>query len=388
MFFGKLMTTLGQWMSNVTTAIVAFDLTGSASMVGLVSVAQFAPQLVLAPISGRLADQGDPVRQIIAGRLLILSSGVGTAMCIWLCGGVDKLPGAWVLLLAALVVGLGTVLGGPAMQSIVPTLVRPNEIAAAVTLNSTPMTIARAAGPAVAAALLVGIGPVAAFAAAASMNMVLVVVLMVVRVPRPPRATGTDYRATAGIRYVLRDRSLRLGMVCTAAAALVAEPALTLAPSIAARLDAGTQFVGLIASCFGIGCAVGIAITAIARRLVGSAVVATAGLTTSGASLIVVALADSQPSTALSFVLCGIGMTCAFTSASVMIQQRVRSEYRGRVMAVWSMAFLGTRPISSALNGVVADQVSLDAALVVVAALVGIAAIVSRPGRIDPDRTR
>ncbi|SNT48731.1 Predicted arabinose efflux permease, MFS family [Rhodococcoides kyotonense] len=386
-FFGKLLTTTGQWILNVSNAIVTYSLTGDAFLVGLVSVAQFTPQLLLAPLSGRLADQGNPVRQIIAGRVITALGGFGTALSIWAVGGAENLPGAWVLIVTAFVVGLGTVLGGPAMQSIVPTLVRPNEIGAAVTLNSTPMTIARAVGPAAAAAIIVGAGPGAAFVTGAVTNLVLAGILLIVRIPARPRRVGTDFSIRAGLAYVVRDRPIRLLMVCTAAAALAAEPALTLAPALADQLQASPGYVGLIASSFGIGCGVGIALTGLLRRAVGSAVIATSGLLATAAALTAAAFATSQVLTLVVFGVCGAGMTCAFTSASVMIQQRVLPELRGRVMATWSMAFLGTRPISAALNGSVAEIVSVRAALIVTAGLIVAAAIASRPAATDPPST-
>jgi MFS family permease len=151
-FAGKALSTAGIWVHNIVAAILAWELSRSAFVVGLVSVAQFGPQLVFAPLSGAMADRGDRRRQLITGRLIAASGSGGLALWIALVG-VDGLPGAWPVVATALVVGLGFVVGGPAMNALIPALVRPNELAAAVAVNSIPFTVARAAGPALGALL-------------------------------------------------------------------------------------------------------------------------------------------------------------------------------------------------------------------------------------------
>ena len=115
-FWGKVVSSSGIWIHNIVAAIVAFELTGSALVVGLVSAVQFAPQLVFAPLSGKMADRGNAARQIVLGRLLTGLGSGGLAAWIWLAGGIDGLPGVLPVLASSLVVGLGFVVGGPAMQ--------------------------------------------------------------------------------------------------------------------------------------------------------------------------------------------------------------------------------------------------------------------------------
>src|SRR5690606_28216478 len=150
-FFGaKLLGTAGVWIYNIVAAILAFELSGSALVVGLVSVAQFGPQLLLAPLSGAMADRGNRRLQLAVGKLLVAVASGGLGVWIWLVG-VEGLPGVWPVIATAFVVGLGFVLVGPAQNALIPALVRPNELAPAIALNTVPPTVARAAGPAVGA---------------------------------------------------------------------------------------------------------------------------------------------------------------------------------------------------------------------------------------------
>jgi dipeptide/tripeptide permease len=82
------------------------------------------------------------------------------------------------------------------------------------------------------------------------------------------------------------------------------------------------------------------------------------------------------------FGVCGLAMTLAFTSITTLIQNRTPDVLRGRIMALWFVGFLGARPVAAALNGLLADTVSVDAALVATAAVVAVAGFLCRPGRL------
>lgn len=106
-FWGKVLSTFGIWIYNIVAVIVAFQITGSALVVGLVSAIQFAPQLLFAPLSGKMADRGNAALQIVLGRALIALGSGGLATWIWLVG-VEALPGAAPVLGSSLLVGLGS----------------------------------------------------------------------------------------------------------------------------------------------------------------------------------------------------------------------------------------------------------------------------------------
>ena len=111
------------------------------------------------------------------------------------------------MLIGSLLVGFGFVVGGPAMQSIVPNLIRDGELSTAMALNSMPMTIGRIVGPASGAYLAAHLGSAAGFAASAVLHLVFAIFLIAVRFPSPPeRRSGTDYRVRTAVKYVWRDR--------------------------------------------------------------------------------------------------------------------------------------------------------------------------------------
>jgi MFS family permease len=381
---GKLASTAGVWIHNITAAILAFQLTGSALMVGLVSVAQFAPQLLLAPLSGAMADHGDRRLQAVVGRAVVAAGSGGLALWLALVG-VDGLPGAWPVVLAALVVGLGFVVGGPAMNAMVPSMVRPGELPAAIGLNNVPITVARAVGPGLGALVAASAGPAVAFSLSAAGNAIFAVTMMVLPiVGRTAQVPGRDRRMRAGLQHLRRDPTLVTLLLGVAAVAVGADPAITLTPSLSAALGHGTELVGIFASAFGTGAVVVFPLMSLVRKRFGEEVVTTSGLCMLGIGLLLVTIASSPGPAVVAFAVAGAGMMTGLTSLSTQIQLRLPDHVRGRIMAIWAVAFLGTRPLASAVDGALADWVSLDAAFIVIAALVFGSAWLARPARVAP----
>ncbi|WP_308124227.1 MFS transporter [Mycolicibacterium xanthum] len=382
LFWGKIFSVVAVWTHGIIAAIVMYDATGSALMVGLVGVAQFAPQLILSPTSGKWADTGDPARQILLGRVLcVAGSGVTAA---WFFAVPDlKASAAIPILLGATLVGFGFVVGGPAMQSIVPTLIRTGELPTAMALNSLPMTVGRIVGPAAGAYLAAHLGPAPGFAVAAGLHLVFAVFLLVVRFPAPPaRHADTDYRVRVAIRYVLSDRPLLLALLAVTMVGIASDPSITLTPSMADALGGGPGLVGLLSALFGVGAAVGMAALALLRGRIPSARVSSIGLTALAAGCAVLA-AGTQPAVAMAgFALAGFGFGCAMTGLSTVVQERAPEQLRGRIMALWLVGFLGSRPIAAAVLGGAADALNVFAAFGIAAALCAGVALWCRPSKL------
>lgn len=383
-FAGRLLSTAGIWIHNIVAAIIAYQLTNSAFIVGLVSMAQFVPQLLLAPLSGALADRGDRRRQIVLGRLVV-AAGSGS-LAIWLgLVGVEGLPGAWPVIAAALVVGIGFVVGGPAMHALLPDLVRRGELASAVALSNMPFTVGRAAGPALGAFVAFTAGPAAAFACAALANLLFAWLML--KLPIRPRAApiaGADGSVWGGLRHLRTDPTLITLLIAVTAVGIGADPAITLAPPLAAALGRGSALAGVFASSFGVGAGLAFLLLSPLRRGLGLSRLSTLGLCLSAAGMLGLAASATSSLALAAFAIAGAGMTFSLTSISTQIQERLPDAVRGRVMALWSVAFLGSRPFAAGLNGAVADLISVPAAFVVVALLVLFAAWLARPARIEP----
>jgi len=360
-FLGKLLSSVGQWAHNVVAVILAYELSGSAFAVGLVTVAQFVPQLVLAPWSGAAADRGDRRAQLMVGRCISATGSAGLAVWTWAVGP-EGLPGVAPVVASAALVGVGFAVGGPAMHAMLPSLVRRDELDIAVTLNLLPLPLARATGPLVGAVVATTLGVQTAFAVAALCSVSFALVLL--RAPRtPPRDARARRPTRTVLRYVRRDVRTLVLLLGVAAIGVGTDPSTTLAPAISADLGHGTTLVGPFATAFGIGAGIGFLLIPVARRLSGLERYGTTGV---GLLAVGVAglLVGGTPAVVLgAFVVCGAGLTVALTGLSAALQLRAPEGLRGRIMGLWSLAFLGSRPFAGAFNGALADAVSLQAAL-------------------------
>lgn len=386
-FAGKLLSTIGVWIHNIAAAIVVWDLTRSTLLVGAVSIGQFTPQLLLAPWSGARADRGDRRRQLLLGRMVTAAGSGGLALWIWLIG-IDGTSGAAVVIAAATVVGIGFALGGPAMNALVPALVRPRELPGAIALGSLPMTVARSAGPAIGALLLYSAGPAAAFGVAALLNVLFTIIIAVISIRDVPRRQSNDGSVRAGWRYLRADAGMSALMLGVVTIGIGADPVITLTPAIADRLGQASSFVGTLASSFGIGAAVGFLMLSRVRLVLGLPRLAVTGLTGLAIGMLALAITPTVAGAIAAMAIGGIGMAFALTSLTTMIQQQVPEDLRGRVMALWGVAFLGSRPIAAGASGWITDNSSVVVALVVVVVILLLGAITVRPSRVNPYRVR
>ncbi len=387
-FGGKLFSTMGVWIHNIAAAIIVWELTRSTMLVGAVSVAQFLPQIVLAPYTGGLADRGDRRRQLVAGRIVGFVGSGGLA--IWsMTIGLSTTLDAYVTILAGLVVGIGFAIGLPAMHALLPALVEPEELPTAIAMNSLPMTVARAGGPALGALLLATAGATATFLVAAGANLVYAVILAVIRIREVSRRRSADRSMLAGWRHARSDAPMMVLLLGILVTGIGTDPVVTLSPAVAEQLGRDSSYVGVLASAFGIGSAIGFVTLRRMQVRLGLHRLGVVGLVGMAIGFLLFGIsalpALAQPQLAVvAMLIGGLGMAYALTSLTTLMQQRVPDELRGRVMALWGIAFLGSRPLSAAMSGTLADLVSVEAALaVIIVVLVVGARLVHRERRLD-----
>lgn len=378
----KLLASIGIWIHNITAAVVVFDVTGSAVAVAAVSIAQFTPQVVLAPWAGARADRAGRRRrrQVVVGRLTATLGSGGLA--VWLAvTSVSDLRGPAPLIGAALIVGIGFAISIPAMQALVPALAQPKELASLVTIDTAPFTLARAVGPALGALILATSGPAAAFGVAAASQLLLAFVMARIRLRPVDQPTSGDKSVSAGLRHLRADPALALLLVGVVGIGVGVDPVITLTPSLAADLGHGAPLVAFMASSFGLGAATAPLLLGPMRKRVRETIIGPSGL-----AVLALAMAALAASTTAFFALAtlyvaGIGMILGITSFTTQIHQRLPEGMRGRIMGLWTVCFVGTRPLAAAVNGTLADLLSAQAALLILAVVLAGIALATRPRR-------
>ena len=356
-FVGNFASNAGNWIFNVTAAVVVFDLTGSATAVGLVTAFLWAGALVLQPWAGALTDRVDRRRMLIAGQLISLLGALAVALPSALAGA-DGFAGPWAIYLPTLVIGIGQAFSMPAMQALLPALVGREDLDQALALNSVTFNLGRAVGPAIAGLLLLDLGPAVAFSANALSYTVLIAVLVVIRPRETGRGADGDRSVRAGLRWVSAHPRSILLLGAMVAIGFATDPLNTLAPALARASGEPSSLVGLTVAAFGAGAVASALVAEPIRARIGRERSGIAGMAVLAAGIGALALATSAAAMLGTAAVAGGGFILAVTSVTAQLQRLVPDELRGRMMALWGVAFLGTRPISATLDGALADLIS------------------------------
>ena len=354
-FVGNLVSNCGTWLQNIASAVVVYDLTGSTVLVGAVSMVQFAASLLLSPWAGALSDRVDRRRLLIGGQVIAVVAAAGLAA--WTAAvGIEGLPGPWPIFAAATLIGIGWAISVPTMQALVPALVEPEDLDQAIALNSITFNIARAVGPALGALALVHLGAAATFGLNAATYVVLIITLLLIR----PRAIEReehrgDGSVREGLRYVRREPALYVLLIGVTALGFGTDPINTLTPAMADVLGGTEALVGWMVSAFGAGAATTAFLVGAIRKRVSLGTMGVFGLAVLAAGLIGFGASPFVPGTLVALVVAGAGFLLALTGMTTELQRRVPEPLLGRVMALWAVAFLGSRPVAALLDGMLGD---------------------------------
>jgi MFS family permease len=361
-FAGNLFSNCGTWFQNLAQALLIYRLTGSTLLVGVVNFAQFVGTFALAPWAGAAADRFDRRRLLLVTQLLAVA--VTAVLAAVAAAGAATAP---VVIGLALVLGVTTAFSTPAMLALVPLLVPTHELAGAVALNSVTFNLARAIGPVAGAVVIARLGIPAAFTLNAVSYLALVAALLVVE-PRPQAAPPHQRpRIRESLGLVMADARLGLLLLAVMALSLTADPVNTLTPGFATQLfHQPDTIAGLLVGAFGTGAVVAAFSVGRPSAHVERRVAITLAVLAGGMAAFAVApnLATALPALAIG----GFGFLAANATATTAIQLEVEDAQRGRVMALWSVAFLWMRPFGSLADGAIASTVGLRPATLAMAA--------------------
>ena len=379
-FVGNALSATGTWFQNLAASLLIYRLTHSALLLGVLNFSQFIPIFVLTPWAGGLADRVDRRKLLLVSQSLAVLLAAGLAAL-----ASAGLASTWVVIADTLCLGVVSAFSAPAQQALIVSLVGTRDVPTAVALNSMTFNIARALGPVGAALSVHYLGFTASFAINAFSYGVFVCALLVVR-PRPQqKATREESRVRDSLRLLRERPELAAFLAIVAIVGFASDPVNTLSPAFAREFGRPDTWAGLIVGAFGAG-----AVTAalvVAGRVVGSRARMALTLLLLGGG---VAAFSLSPWLALGFVFVfmgGFGYLASNTAATTRLQLGVGESQRGRIMALWSLAFLGLRPFASLLDGAIARTWSVRVAGVVLATpalLAGAAVAVSalrRPRR-------
>jgi MFS family permease len=266
----------------------------------------------------------------------------------------------WVVIACAVVLGIGSAFAAPVSMALIGDLVPREQLGAAVALNSMTFNLARAVGPALAAVCVRTLGIPASFAINAGSYLLLVLALLLVS-PAPRRlAKRGEARLRDSLRLVRDDPRLLAFLLIVTVVGFASDPVNTESPAFAHAFGRPDTDAGYFIAAFGAGAV--LAAFFVAGRVADSRgrFVAIIGLL--GGGMVAYSLVPWLPAAYVFLGVAGFGYLASNTAATSRLQLEVADSQRGRIMALWSVAFLGLRPIASLADGAIAGAFGVRAA--------------------------
>jgi MFS family permease len=359
-FIGQGISLVGTFLTQIATIWLVYHLTGDERWLGTVAFAGQIPLFFLAPFGGVMVDRWNKRRLLVITQILSMLQSLALAAVIYFVHDVHV--GAIVAL--AFAQGLINCFDMPARQAFTVEMVEDREdLANAIALNSTMVHGARLLGPALGGFLLYRVGPALCFLIDGLSYIAVVVCLLLMRV-RPhvhrPRVHSVLHELHEGVIYAWGSVPIRVLLLLMALISLTGMPALNiLMPVFAKALGAegkDSQTLGFLMAASGLGALSCAVFLASRRSVVGlGRVIAIAGVIF-GASLIAFALSRHLWLSLAIAPIAGFGMLANFASANTLLQTLADDDKRGRVMSLFTVAFIGVAPFGNLLAGFAAKH--------------------------------
>jgi MFS family permease len=353
-FSGQLISLIGTWMQSVAQSWLVYRLTGSALLLGSVGFASQIPVFLFAPVGGLTADRFNR-------RYIVISTQIASMVLASVLAALTLLHKVqvWHVFVLAALLGVVNAFDIPGRQSFLVEMVGKEDLMNAIALNSSMFNGARVIGPAIAGILVAKIGEGWCFFANAVSYIAVIIGLLLMKVHSPVRAAMASplEHIMEGFRFVDRTAPIRALMLLLGLVSLVGMPYVVLMPIFADQiLHGGARGLGILMGATGVG-ALGGALTLAFREGVkglGRWVAwCCAGF---GASLTVFALSHTFWLSVVLLLPVGYSMMLQMACSNTLIQVMVPDALRGRVMAVYSMMFMGMAPIGALLGGAMAEH--------------------------------
>jgi MFS family permease len=359
-FVGQVFARCGSWVQTVAEIWLVLHLTGSGVSLGLTTALQFAPMLVLGAWAGVWADRMPKRRILLAAQGWMLAP----ALTLLVLTATDALE-LWMVYALVLVRGLGHAVDTPVRQAFVMEVVGREQVAAAVSLNSAVVSTARLVGPAVAGGLIAAAGIAPCFAVSCAAFLVAVGALLSVdpgALQRAPLSGRVPGQLREGLSQVRSTPALRVPLTAMAVVGTLAFNFQVVLPLMARyAFDGGAGTYGALAGAMGAGAVIG-AVTTAGRRSHSLTGLGAIGLVF-GALLAAIAAAPTLGLALAALVLMGAASISFTATTNSLLQLAAPSTMRGRVMALWSVVYLGSTTVGGPIAGWVSEQAGPRAGL-------------------------
>jgi MFS family permease len=377
-FGGQLISLTGTWMQQIAQAWLVYRLTQSAALLGLVAFAGQIPVFVLAAIGGAVADR------VSRHRIIIWTQTSAMVLAFILAAltltGVVRV---WHLFVLTTLLGIVNAFDIPARQAFMVDMVGRDDLMNAIALNSSMVNGARVVGPAIAGGVVATMGEGWCFFMNAVSYIAVIIGLRLMRLNHVRRALRSGGSAIAdiadGFRFVRRTAPVRALLILLGVVSVTAMPYLVLMPVFADDiLHGGAAALGLLTGASGVGALAGALSLALRRGFKGLGTWVAVSTFGFGVALALFAWSRSFWVSAALLVPVGATMMVQMAASNTLIQAMVPDHLRGRVMAVYSMMFMGMAPFGALFAGWLAERIGAPRTVAVGGAVSIVAAIAFR----------
>jgi MFS family permease len=354
-FTGQLISLTGTWMQNIAQAWLVYRLTGSSLLLGSVGFAGQIPVFLLAPLGGIAADRRNRQHVVIATQTAaMILAFILSALTL------TRTVEVWHIFVLATLLGVVNAFDIPARQAFLVEMVGREDLMNAIALNSSMFNGARIVGPAIAGVLVASIGEGWCFFGNGVSYIAVIIGLALMRIQqrrRPPAASPFEH-LIQGFQFARRTAPVRAMLLLLGVLSLVGMPYSVLMPIFADHiLHGGARGLGILMGCTGIGALVAALVLAAKSGLKGLGrwiALAAGGF---GVSIAFFSLSRHFWLSAALLIPVGFCMMLETSSSNTLLQAMVPDELRGRVMAIYSMMFMGMAPFGAFFGGALADRI-------------------------------
>ena len=351
---GTLFTSGGNWVQQVTLGWLAYDLTGSAILVGTLSGIRALPFLVVGPIGGVLTDRMDRRRLLMTTQLVLLVLALGFALLV--ASGRHQV---WHLFAFSLLSGIIWAISNPIRQALVATSVPRESMMNAIALNSAAFNAMRTIGPAAGGLLIALTGPATNFFIQALCFLGVYLVVWPLDIPQRDASAQRRVSMLAsfreGVRYAIKDPVIMALLIVALIPSLFMMPFTHLIMPVFSEevLDAGPEGLGFLFAAMGVGALVGTLGLASAGNVSRKGWLLLTFATGAGVGVILFSFTTSLPLALLALVVVGGCQQLYMSTNNTLLQSLTSDEYRGRGMSLYMLDH-GLVPLGGLMAGVLA----------------------------------
>ena len=368
-FSGQLISLVGTWMQTVAQSWLVYRLTGSGLKLGAVGFASQIPVFLFAPLGGIVADRSNRKHVVIATQVAsMVLAFILAALTL------THQVRVWHVFVLAALLGVVNAFDIPARQSFLVDMVGKEDLMNAIALNSSMFNGARVIGPAVAGVLVARLGEGWCFFANGVSYIAVIAGLMLMKVHAPARVsheTSPWEHIVEGFQFVSRTAPIRALLVLLGLVSVTGMPYVVLMPIFADRIlhsggqefasligshDLGAVRLGILMGAAGVGALLGALTLAMRSGVKGLGKWVTVCCAGFGVSLMLFALSRSFWISVLLLLPVGYFIMLQMAASNTLIQVMVPDALRGRVMALYSMMFMGMAPLGALMGGALSDR--------------------------------